>query len=90
MNPVPFASVVGSPWFRPVTVVGAVPVPPPRLYDRSYGGADGATTVTAIVAAAICPVESATTYLIGVAVPVNVGSGLNVTTPVCGSTVYSP
>ena len=75
---------------RPVTVAGVVPVPPPRLYDRSYGGAEGATTVTAIVAGAIWPVESATTYFIVVAGPVNVGSGLNVTIPVCGSTVYSP
>ena len=35
VNPVPPASVVVSPWLRPVTVVGVVPVPPPRLYDRS-------------------------------------------------------
>ena len=46
--------------------------------------------MTAIVAEAICPVESATTYLIGVAVPVNVANGSKVTTPVCGSTVYVP
>jgi hypothetical protein len=34
--------------------------------------------------------ESFTMYLIGVAVPENVNSGLKVTTPVVGSTVYSP
>ena len=28
--PVPFAMVVASPLLRPVTVVGVVPVPPPR------------------------------------------------------------
>ena len=33
VNPVPFAMVVVAPWFRPVTVEGVVPVPPPRLYD---------------------------------------------------------
>jgi hypothetical protein len=34
--------------------------------------------------------ESFTTYLIGVAVPENVGRGSNVTSPVAGLTVYVP
>jgi hypothetical protein len=33
VSPVPVAMVVVLPWFRPVTVEGVVPVPPPRLYD---------------------------------------------------------
>ena len=33
VSPVPAAMVVVLPWFRPVTVAGVVPVPPPRLYD---------------------------------------------------------
>ena len=31
LKPVPSASTVVSPWLRLVTVVGVVPVPPPRL-----------------------------------------------------------
>jgi hypothetical protein len=39
---------------------------------------------------AFIPFESATTYLIGVAVPANVDNGVNVTTPVVVFTVYVP
>jgi hypothetical protein len=49
-----------------------------------------AATVGVIVADAFDPKEFATTYLIGVAVPANVDSGLKVTTPVVVSTVYVP
>ena len=44
-------------------------------------GTGGATTVGEIVAESFCPAESATTYLIGVAAPVKVGSGSKETTP---------
>jgi len=49
-----------------------------------------AATVGVIVADAFDPKEFATTYLIGVAVPANVDSGLKVTAPVAVSTVYVP
>jgi hypothetical protein len=53
-------------------------------------GTSPAATVGVIVAEAFDPKELATTYLIGVAVPVNVDSGTNVTTPVVVSTEYVP
>jgi hypothetical protein len=43
-----------------------------------------------IVAEATWPKLSSTTYFTGVAVPANVGNGLNVTTPVVVLTVYVP
>ena len=53
-------------------------------------GAGGGVTVGVIVPSDFCPSESATTYLIGVAVPVKVGSGSKVTTPVDAFSVYVP
>ena len=63
-----------APW-RPELVSGAA----------LLGG--GGVTVGVIVDVTTWLSESLTTYLIGVAVPVNVGSGSKVTTPVVGSTV---
>jgi hypothetical protein len=77
----------------PVTVVNDTE--PPGITDFVCGVAEGGLltggcTVGVIVAEAVLSAESFTMYLIGVAVPENVGSGLNVTTPVAGSTVYTP
>jgi hypothetical protein len=44
-------------------------------------GGGGGTTVGVMVADTTCPMESATTYFTGEAVPVNVGNGSNVTVP---------
>ena len=44
-------------------------------------GGGGEPTVATMTASVRCPAESSTTYLIAVAVPVNVGSGSKVTVP---------
>ena len=61
----------------------AVPV------SSSVIGAGGGTTSGLSVECAFCPKESVTTYGMGVAVPVNVGTGSNVTVPF-DCTVYVP
>ena len=53
-------------------------------------GIGGAPTVTVIVEFTNCPESFAAWYLIGVAVPLKVGSGSKVTNPVAGSTTYEP
>jgi hypothetical protein len=53
-------------------------------------GAPGAETVGVIVASTYRPSTSATWYPTGAAVPTNVGSGSNVTTPVVVFTVKVP
>lgn len=53
-------------------------------------GAGGGVTVGVIVARDFWPSESATAYLIGVAVPVNDARGSKVTTPVDTFSVYVP
>jgi hypothetical protein len=77
---------------EPVTVAKDTELPGKTTFVSgvAVGPDGGATTVGVIVAAAFCPVESAITYLIGVAVPVNVAVGTNVTTPVVVFTVYVP
>ena len=66
----------------PVIVVKATV--PPGITDLVSGvatGIDGDNTVAVIVALVTCPVVSTTTYLTGVAGPVNVGNGSNTTVP---------
>jgi hypothetical protein len=76
-------SITWSTFEAPVDVsLSAVGVP--------AAGTSPAATVGVIVAEAIDPKELATTYLTGVAVPANVDSGVNVTTPVVVLTVYVP
>ena len=50
-------------------------------------GSGGSPTVAVIVDETERPSESVTLYEMGVATPVKVGSGSNVTTPVIGFTV---
>jgi hypothetical protein len=73
-----------------VNVVKVVVPPGMTVLDSGLAvGAVGVPTVTCISALVRCVAESSTTYLIGDAVPVNEGSGLNVTVP-SGLTVYVP
>ena len=56
----------------------------PDEVSATATGAGGGVTVGVIVPSDFCPKESATTYLIGVAVPVKDGKGSNVTAPDVG------
>lgn len=59
------------------------------LVSEVATGTAGAMTVDVMVACVTWPVESATTYFTGVAVPLNVSNGSKVTVPF-GFTVYVP
>jgi hypothetical protein len=74
----------------PVIVVNAT-VPPANtaLVSGVASGAGGGVTVGVIVASSDRPSESVAWYVIAVAVPLNVGSGSNVTVPFA-FTVYVP
>jgi hypothetical protein len=74
----------------PVSVVNVAVPPGITALDSGVAtGALGAATVGVTVALATWPVESVTTYFTGVAVPLNVGRGSNVTVPFA-FTVYVP
>ena len=68
------------------SIISAAPAIPEVVSGTATDGA-GAVTVGVIVEMDFWPSASATTYSIGVAVPVKVASGVKVTTPVVVLTV---
>ena len=75
------AAAVAKP-LAPVIVVKATDAPAKTVLAFAVAtGAAGAVTVGVMVAPTFCKVESATTYLTAVAVPLKVGNGSKVTVP---------
>ena len=80
---------VGIVSFENGVTVWVAPTIPDEV-SATATGAGGGVTVGVMVPRDFCPKESTTTYLIGVAVPIKVGSGSKVTAPVDAFSVYVP